>query len=164
MYLGELCNENFVFMDSNLNVGMARDFIEYLNPSHVILRRFGPSIQFYLFGRYDFISLLSCRRDERTISDALDWRKDQPTPTRDSYSDPAEAPNRAIVIQDGYVIGFCDKTVPPESVALSASGDFTGNENKPRPRREPDSDGPSGPLLRPMRRVEAKELSHPQET
>jgi len=78
--------------------------------------------------------------DEHAISDALDWRKDQPTPACDAYSDPDEAPDRAIVIQEGYVIGFRDRTFPPEALAANAGQDFTYDENKGRAISKHDRD------------------------
>ena len=145
MYLREICNENFALVQADWTVGMGRQFVERLHPSHVILRRVLPSNQYYLFGHYDFLILLNSRRDETVISDAIDMRKEQATPTRDAYSDLAEAPTRTVVIQEGYVVGFCDKTVPPEAAAAAVGTNvyYGGSKLPPKVKRTPDETIPS---------------------
>jgi hypothetical protein len=129
MYLHEVCNENFALIQADWTVAVARQVIERLSPSHVIVHRRDQAAAavgaqhpvvlaeyYYLYSKAEFLSYLGPQESEKTsVRDAIGLHEYGATPTYGAYSDAGKAPARSVIIERGHVAGFYDKTIPPGS-------------------------------------------------
>lgn len=128
MYLHEVCNENFALVQADWTVAVAREVTERLSPSHVIVHRRDQAVAvgaqhpvalaeyYYLYNKAEFLSFLGPQRSDKTlVKDAIGLHEYGATPTSGAYSDAAKAPTRSVVIEGGHVVGFYDKSIPPDS-------------------------------------------------
>ncbi len=127
MYLREVCREDFVLIQADWTVAMARLLIERLSPTHVVVHRTVPQEYHYLYGKAEALELLQGKGDQ-AVSVALDLHECTSTPISDAYSDSATAPLRSVVVEAGRAIGFYDKTILPWSAGTRSGGapDITG--------------------------------------
>jgi hypothetical protein len=122
MYLGEVCREDFVLIQANCTVALARQLIERLNPAHVIVHRTAPAEYYYLYSKSNVLEHLKGKSDKTAVADAIGLHEYAATPAYDAFSDAAKVSDRAVVIEAGHVVGFYDKTIPPSSAGTRARG------------------------------------------
>ncbi|MBM4431623.1 MAG: CHAT domain-containing protein [Chloroflexi bacterium] len=114
MYLHEVAMDTFVVLQADWPAGKARHLIESLNPTHVIVHRTdGPRHLYYLFTRSLALGRLAAYHDHVPVREALDLHEHTSTPVADAYARAEGAPDRAVVIEEGRVVGFFDAAVAP---------------------------------------------------
>lgn len=111
MYLGEVCREDFVLIQSDWSVTTTCQLIERLGLTYVIVHRTMPGDQYYLYSKQQAQDLLKGKGDQTPISAALNLHEYPSTPTVDAYSDTVTAPPRSVVIKAGHAVGFYDKSL-----------------------------------------------------
>ncbi|UCE26581.1 MAG: CHAT domain-containing protein, partial [Candidatus Coatesbacteria bacterium] len=91
-----------------------RQFIERLNATHVIVRRFEPAYGdlYYLYTRAEALGLIAHAADEVPLIeiDAFDLHESGATPVVDEYADTSTVPDRCVVVEKSRVVGFVDET------------------------------------------------------
>jgi hypothetical protein len=113
MYLHEVTADTFVLLQAGWPVGKARQLIERLTATHVIVHRTDPQDYYYLFTKSEALGRLAHAPDQMSIHDAFNLHESAATPTLDAYANAETAPDRTVVLEDGHVIGFFDAIVPP---------------------------------------------------
>jgi hypothetical protein len=115
MYVGEALQKSFVLIQSNWPVKKARQFIEDLKPTHVVLKRGDPEVCYYLYTRDEVLDNLKDRPDDAIVWSAYQQAAAATTPAVDTYADYVTAPTRGVVVDDGRLTGFFDKRLPTAS-------------------------------------------------
>lgn len=123
MYLHEVATDTFVLLQAGWPVDRARQLIQRLGPTHVIVHRSDPRDYYYLYTQVQALERLAHRPDQMSLDDALDLHEYQATPVLGTYADAETAPDRCVIIEEGRVIGFFDASVPP--LARSKGGSVT---------------------------------------
>ena len=113
MYLHEVASNSYVLLQAKWAVGKARELIGRLDPTHVIVHRSEPTDLYYLYTKSEAIGRLANHDAQTTLFDAFNLHESTATPTRDAFAAADEVPDRAVVLEEGRVIGFFDATVPP---------------------------------------------------
>ena len=109
--------------------------IKRLNPTHVIVHRFEPTDFYYLYTKSEAIGRLANHDAQTTLFDAFNLHESTATPTRDAFAAADEAPDRAVVLEEGRVVGFFDATVPMfERATKRGDGERGPGEVRPVPR------------------------------
>lgn len=108
MYLREIARDTFVLIRADWPVSKARQLIERLGPTHVIVHRTDPQDYYYLYTRSEAINLLTSSTDQMSIRQAFNLHEYAATPTLDAYASADRAPDRTVVVEQGHVIGFFD--------------------------------------------------------
>ena len=67
MYLHEVASDSYVLLQANWTVSKARDLIEHLNPTHVIVHRAEPTDFYYLYSKLEAIGQLASPLNMRDI-------------------------------------------------------------------------------------------------
>jgi len=115
IYLHEVATDTFVLVQADWSVDKARQLIEALNPTHVIVHRFESKDEeyYYLYTKLNVCDFLRSAPKQEPIRIALDLHEGKATPTLDAYTNAEMVPDRSVVVENGRVIGFFDATVRP---------------------------------------------------
>jgi len=113
MYLHEIAYDSFILMQTDLQVDKAKQLLERLKPSHVIIQHSNTKSRSYLYKSDEILKELSSVVPEQTLQDTLKLDEITATPVCDAYTDAEEAPSFCIVTDEGWVTGFYDVSVPP---------------------------------------------------
>ncbi|HMB07544.1 MAG TPA: TCAD7 domain-containing protein, partial [Isosphaeraceae bacterium] len=113
MYLHEVASDSYVLLQASWTVCKARELVEHLNPTHVIVHHSKPTDFYYLYTKSEARGRLATHDAQTTLFDALNLHEYTATPTRDAFAPADEVPDRAVVMEEGRVVGFFDATVPP---------------------------------------------------
>jgi hypothetical protein len=113
MYLHEVASDSYVLLHAKGAVGKARELIGSLDPTHVIVHRSEPTDSYYLYTKAEAIGRLAHHDAQTTLVDAFNLHEATATPTSDAFAAADEVPDRAVVMEEGRVVGFFDVTVPP---------------------------------------------------
>ena len=112
MYVHEVTSDSYVSLRATSRVGKARELLERLNPTHLIVHRSEPSDFYYLYTKSEAMAILGNHDAQATLFDALNLHEYTATPTRDAFTGADLVPNRAVVMEEGRVVGFFDANVP----------------------------------------------------
>jgi hypothetical protein len=102
-----------VLLQGGWTAGKVRELLEHLKPTHVIVHRSEPTDLYYLYTQAEAIDRLAIHDARTTLFDAFNLRESTATPERDAFTAADEVPDRAVVVEEGRVVGFFDATVPP---------------------------------------------------
>lgn len=122
MYLHEVASDSYVLLQAKWAVGKARELIGRLDPTHVIVHRSEPTDFYYLYTKSEALGRLATQDDQTTLFDALGLHEYTATPTSDAFAPAEKVPARAVVLEDGRVVGFFDATVPPTESGTKRGG------------------------------------------
>ena len=135
MYLHEVASDSYVLLQAKWAVGKARELIGRLDPTHVIVHRSEPTDFYYLYTKSEAIGRLANHDAQATLFDAFNLHESTATPTRDAFAAADEVPDRAVVMEEGRVVGFFDATVPPTERGTKRGGGQRGSGGvRPVPR------------------------------
>ena len=135
MYLHEVASDSYVLLQAKWAVSKARELIGCLDPTHVIVHRSEPTDFYYLYTKSEAIGRLANHDAQTTLFDAFNLHESTATPTRDSFTAADLVPDRAIVMEEGRVVGFFDATIPPTQMGTKrGDGDRGPGEVRPVPR------------------------------
>ena len=126
LYLHEVASDSYVLLQAKWAVGRARELIERLDPTHVIVHRSEPTDLYYLYTKSEAIGRLANHDAQATLFDAFNLQESTATPTRDAFAPADEVPDRAVVIEEGRVVGFFDATTPPTERGTKRGGGERG--------------------------------------
>ena len=113
MYLHEVASDSYALLHATGAVGQARELIGRLDPTHVIVHRSESTDSYYLYTKSEAIGRLAHHDAQTTLFDAFKLHEATATPTSDAFAAADEVPDRAVVMEEGRVVGFFDVTVPP---------------------------------------------------
>ena len=135
MYLHEVASDSYVLLQARWAVGKARELIGHLDPTHVIVHRSEPTDFYYLYTKSEAIGRLANHNAQTTLFDAFNLHESTATPTRDAFAAADEVPDRAVVMEEGRVVGFFDVIAPPTKRGTKREGGERGpGEVQPVPR------------------------------
>jgi hypothetical protein len=113
MYAHEVASDSFVLLQAGWTVGKARELLERLNSSHVIVHRIEPTDYYYLFTRLKALAQLAIHNTQTALFEAFDLHEHTSTPVADAFAEAGVVPDKTVVTNQGRVVGFFDATVPP---------------------------------------------------
>src|SRR3972149_9398674 len=135
MYLLEVAAETFVLIRATMSAKEARQLIEQLDCTHVIVHRTDPTEDYYyLYTKSEALQGLPHVADARSVHTALNLHERKATTVMDAYADAEGTPDRSVVVDEGRVIGLFDAMSRPPRTARGPPRDHTGPEDS---RREP---------------------------
>lgn len=135
MYVHEVASDSYVLLQAKWAVGKARELIWQLDPTHVIVHRSEPTDFYYLYTKSEALGRLANHDAQMTLFDAFNLHESTATPTRDAFATADEVPDRAIVLEEGRVVGFFDATAPPtERGTMRGGGERGHGRVRPVPR------------------------------
>jgi hypothetical protein len=135
MYLHEVASSSYVLLQAKCAVGKARGLIECLDPTHVIVHRSEPTDFYYLYTKLDAMGRLAKHDAQTTLFDAFNLHEYTATPTSGAFTAADVVPDRAVVVEEGRVVGFFDASVPPpERGARRGNGEPGDRGAEPLPR------------------------------
>ena len=79
----------------------------------MIVHRSEPTDFYYLYTKSEAIGRLANHDAQTTLFDAFNLHEYTATPSSDAFAAADEVPDRAVVMEEGRVVGFFDATVPP---------------------------------------------------
>jgi len=126
MYLHEVASDSYVLLQAKWAVGKARELIGRLDPTHVIVHRSEPTDYYYLYTKSEALGCLTNHDAQATLLDAFVLRESTATPTSDAFAPAEKVPDRAVVMEEGRVVGFFDATVPPTESGTKRGGGERG--------------------------------------
>ena len=126
MYLHEVASDSYVLLQAKWAVGKARELIGHLDPTHVIVHRSEPTDSYYLYTKSEAMGRLANHDAQTTLFDAFNLHESTATPTSDAFAAADEVPDRAVVLEEGRVVGFFDATVPPTERGTKRGSDLAG--------------------------------------
>ena len=112
MYLHEVVRDTFVLLPAGWPAGKARQLVEHLEPTHVIVHRTEPEDYYYLYTESEVLDRLADAPGQMSIYDVFDLHEYRPTPILGAYANAETAPDHSVVLEEGRVIGFRDVTLP----------------------------------------------------
>jgi hypothetical protein len=114
MYLHEIAMDSFIIVQADWPAEKARQAIERLRPTHVIVHRTEPQDYYYLYTQEEVLERLGYADDQELVHDAFGLHEYTATDTVDAYADAgATEGRRAVVLDEGRVAGFYDPRVRP---------------------------------------------------
>ena len=135
MYLHEVASDSYVLLQAKWAVGRARELIGRLDPTHVIVHRSEPTDLYHLYTKSEAIGRLASQDAQATLFDAFNLHESTATPTSDAFAAADVVPDRAVVLEEGRVVGFFDATVPMfERATKRGDGERGPGEVRPVPR------------------------------
>lgn len=116
MELRSVMEETFVLLPARWSVETALRFLEGQSCTHVVIRREEPERTYhYLYSLEDALALLDGGSPQATLFEIFDLHEHTATEKRDARSDADTAPDRAVVLEAGQIVGFFDALrLPPE--------------------------------------------------
>jgi hypothetical protein len=113
MYVRDVTRNTFVLLQADWPAGNARELIERLSPTHVIVHRVDPDHGdlYYLYAKAEGLGLIMPAAAEAPLIDAFNLHEYEAAPTVDAYADANAAPERYVVLEEGRVVGFVDREV-----------------------------------------------------
>jgi hypothetical protein len=116
-------SEAFVTLRDTSTAREARQLLERLRPTHVIVRRTEPEDSYQLYPTPEALNLLARADDWASVCDAFSLNESEPTPTTEMRVGVESAPDRSVVIEEDRVVGVVDERI---------SDRVTGGEEKKR--------------------------------
>ena len=108
MYVGEYAMDTFVLVKAGWAVSRAREVVERLSPTHVIVHRVEPTY-YYLYTEAEALHCLSLYPPDASVFTAFDLHENQATPALDAFAFSEGRPDRnAVIVDEGRVVGFFD--------------------------------------------------------
>ncbi len=113
MQLRDVADDSFVLVPASWLVGLARRFLERAEYTHVIVAREEPARHYYyLYTRLEALETLARQAAEVSVFQAFDLHEWKETESRDAAAAAFAAPGRAVVLDQGRVLGFRDDAAP----------------------------------------------------
>ncbi len=108
--LSRSAKKTFILVWANWPVSKALDLIRSLKPTHMVVQLDEPEakLSYFLFRSPEVVPKLKARAPGTPVNTALDLGGRTPAPVLDAYADEIVTPPFAVVVKDGYVIGFLD--------------------------------------------------------
>jgi hypothetical protein len=119
--LGNFVDQSFVVVRASLTAIEVQRLVERLKPSHVIVAGAANEDSYHLFSTQEALALLSVTNAQTPVLAALGLEQRSATPSLDADDDELSAPDQAVVLDEGRVIGFVDFTAPPPPITKSGS-------------------------------------------
>jgi hypothetical protein len=126
MYIYEVASDSYVLLLAKWAAGKARELIERLDPTHVIVHPSEPTDSYYLYTKSEAIGRLATHDAQTSLVDAFNLHEYPATPTSDAFAPADAVPDRAVVLEEGRVVGFFDATVPPTERGTKRGGGQRG--------------------------------------
>ncbi|MBN1349659.1 CHAT domain-containing protein [candidate division KSB1 bacterium] len=111
MYMQDIAHDTFVIIQSDWHVAKARQLIEKLAPTHVIVHRIEQETDYYyLYSRIEALIILGRASNDQTVleAEAFNLHEYTATPVTDSFANAETARDRTVVLENGRVVGFYD--------------------------------------------------------
>jgi len=111
-----LCNvvdRSFILVRANWPADKVRRMVERLQPSHIIVGQADQAGAYYLVRTREILDLLATAKDQAPAQVALGLDQRPATPILNAYDDELSAPDQAVVLDEGRVIGFMDSGMAP---------------------------------------------------
>jgi len=112
VYANEIAADDFILLQADLPVVKARQLIEKVKTSHIIVHRTVPDEYYYLYTRAETLDILARAHDQDPIYVAFDLHEHDATATTDAYANAANVRDRSVVIEEARVVGFIDAASP----------------------------------------------------
>jgi CHAT domain/Ternary complex associated domain 7 len=122
MYLYEVAMDTFVLLQASWRASKARQLIECLEPTHVIVHRMDLDEYYYLYTREEALRYLAGRDDQLSVHDAFDLHEYKATLALDAHAEAGAAQDRTVVIEEGHVVGFFDADIRPSPIQKRGGG------------------------------------------
>lgn len=109
--LYEICSKDFVLIRADQTVKLAKEAVESLKPSSIIIRRWHQGEAHYYLCTFDeFLKQVNDFADDLTLEslELISRLGEFSTPSLDIYQDAKTSPLRCVVIDKDRVIGFID--------------------------------------------------------
>jgi hypothetical protein len=111
-------DETFILLPAHWTVERAGRFLDGQECTHIVIRREEPGkVYHYLYPRKDAQAVLDRVQPQTTLFVAFDLHEYTSTDERDAHSSAEAVPDRAVVLEEGRVVGFFDAKWPPQSPA-----------------------------------------------
>jgi hypothetical protein len=117
--LYNVVDRSFVLVRASWPAGKVRRVVERLQPSHVIVGQTAQEDAYYLFRAPEILDLLATAEDQASAQEAIGLSRRPATPILDAYADELSAPDQAVVLDEGRIIGFVDADMPPPPITKS---------------------------------------------
>lgn len=117
--LYNVVDRSFVLVRASWPTGKVRRIVERLQPSHIIVGETAQEDACYLFRTPEILDLLATAEDQAPAQVALGLGRRTATPILDAYDDELSAPDQAVVLDEGRIIGFVDAGMPPPPITKS---------------------------------------------
>jgi hypothetical protein len=134
MYLRKAARDTFILLQGDQPAGQARQLIERLDCTHVIVCSTDPPHAYYLYPKREIVHLLAHAGSQITAQQAIGLHKATATPALDAYTDAEATPDRSVVVEEGHVIGFFDATELPDRPVMRGGSWETSKGGEPAPR------------------------------
>jgi hypothetical protein len=107
MNVSHLIQTDFVLLEADWPADQSRQLIDQVRPSHVIVhRREAERDYYYLYSRKEALDLLPLGKSVRA---AFDLHESAATPLLDHLTPIDALPARAVVLEDGRLVGYFDR-------------------------------------------------------
>ncbi len=118
MDLKEIMTTNFVLLQDSWTITNCLALLKHLQPSHAIISSERRLDQYYLTKAAELSQHLVDAPETVFLAEALTTTMYAPVPALESDSEAEDAPDRCIVLEDGYPVGFFDASIPPDQGTL----------------------------------------------
>lgn len=160
MYARKISTDDFILLQASLPVAKARQFIEKVESSHVIVHRTDPEDYYYLYTKEAALELLALARDQSPIYEALDLHEHSATDTIDAYANTENISDRSVVIEEARVVGYIDAATRRFFRRESKKSDIEVEEFGIR-HRIPTASLPPAPSRGPTRTIPGRRIEPP---
>jgi hypothetical protein len=121
--LRDVLERSFLLIPADWSAGEVQSLCRRLGPSHLVVHRTaaeGTDVH-YLLPKPEALAILANASDEEAVLAALDLDRRATTPALDAYDDELSAPDQAVVLEEGRVIGFLDSETYDEFGGITRS-------------------------------------------
>jgi hypothetical protein len=134
MYLHQMATDSFALIQADWTLDKARQLVQALDPTHVIVRRTeDQETYFYLYTKDEALGFLN-NDDRWTVLMAANLHEYTASPTAGPYADATTVPPRTVVVEDGMAVGLIDPNIPSTQRRGLRRGEGGGAPGQPRPR------------------------------
>jgi hypothetical protein len=119
MELTQIAETSFVLLDDDITAASAKEILQSTDASHLIIyqQHQGQGL-YYLFSIRDVLDQLEeSEADEVPLKEIFDLEESSSTPILEGSSSAEAAPDRCVIVDEGYLIGFFDADQPPPEVS-----------------------------------------------
>jgi hypothetical protein len=111
--LRDVIEKSFVLVPADWPVGDVQRVVRQLSPTHLVVHitAAAGTGAYYLFRANEALDLLGAADDQQAVLAVLGLDQRAATPTLDAYDDELNAPDQAVVLDEGRVVGFLDSEI-----------------------------------------------------